>query len=169
LGIKATGIVLVTLSIYNQDLAIVANEALRSELMSYILATSFLFTYLIYRKRKMLSATIPFESQRTKKKAIQAHEMMGALLCLLAFLLYWHGSYTFNPLEYHIVSLPIFTAGLILVTISEKAFKIRLFTAKPRLTPCKYHNQNPKSEQHFCGACGRILNPMKINLSGRET
>ena len=330
LGIKAAAIVFATLSIYNQDLTIVANDALRSELMSHILAVPFLFAYLIYRKRKVLRATIPFKSPTTKGKTIQTHEIVGALLCLTAFLFYWHGSYTFNPLEHHMVSLPIFTAGLvlaifnpetlkvlafplafllflvpppleilytagttlstisseaaytvlktiglpvtltseyetpviiltkpgtapisfavdigcaglysltgftifavfvayiargaswrkaaiflaglpliyalnitriitivsigflstvevamqafhllggwvlifagtlILLTVSEKVFKIRLFTSNPRLTRCNYCNQNPESEQHFCGACGKILNPMKINLS----
>jgi len=333
LGIKVATIALATLVIFHQDLTIIANEALRSELMSHILAIPFLFVYLIYRKRKMLRATISFESQTTKRKSVHAHEMIGALLCLTAFLLYWHGSYTFNPVEYHIVSLPIFTAGivltvfnpetlnvlafplalllflvppplemlytagttlstisseaaytvlktiglpvtltseygtpvitltkpgsssisfaldiacaglysligftifavfvayiareppwrkitiflvglpliyalnitriiiivcigflssveaamqafhlvggwiliftgtLILLTISEKVLKIRLFTAKLGLMPCKYCNQNLKSKEHFCSVCGRILNPMKINLSGRD-
>jgi hypothetical protein len=39
----------------------VANEAVRSEPMSHILAVLFLLAYLVYRKRRMLRATIPLE------------------------------------------------------------------------------------------------------------
>ena len=51
---KAVVIVLIILAIYNKEIAILANEAVRSELMSYILVVPFLFSYLVYRKRKML-------------------------------------------------------------------------------------------------------------------
>jgi len=114
ISIKAVTIILATIAIYFQDLTTVANEAIRSELMSHIIAIPFLLTYLIYRKRKMLRATIPFETTNPTQKPTYTHEIVGALLCLTAFLLYWHGSYTFTPLEYHMISLPIFTAGLIL-------------------------------------------------------
>jgi len=118
IGPKIAVIVLASWAIYNQDLTLVANEAVRSELMSHVLALPFLFTYLLYRKRKMLGATIPFEQQIKGKRKIQTSEATGALLCLLAFLLYWHGSYTFHTLEYHMFSLPLFTAGLILITFN---------------------------------------------------
>lgn len=69
-GIKATAVVLTTLFIYNQDLTIVANEALRSELMSHILAVPFLIAYLTCRKRKMLMARAPPESSTTADRSI---------------------------------------------------------------------------------------------------
>jgi len=102
LSVKAMAILFGTLALYWQDLTIVANEALQSELASHILAIPFLLAYLLYRKRKMLRAVIPFESSNPMGKIILNREAVGAILCLLAFLMYWHGSYTFHPLEYHL-------------------------------------------------------------------
>jgi len=332
LSIKAFALLLATIAIFYQDLAILANEALKSELMSYILAIPFLLIYTLYRKRKMLRAVIPSETTNPTRKPTYTREIVGALLCLTAFLLYWHGSYTFHPLEYHMISLPLFTAGLVLIifntktlkilafpiafllfltpppleiiyevgatlstfsseaaynflkaiglpvslaaqygspliilnksegpltfaidiacagiyslmgftifavfvayiargaawkkatvflagiplicslnitriiitvlignqygvetamqafhlfggwalifigtlillTLSEKIFKIQLFTKKPKLTPCNNCNKNPENKQHFCPACGRTLNPMNLELSKRD-
>ena len=333
LSIKAIVIVSATLAIYFQDFTIIANEAIQSDLMSYVLVIPFIFAYLIYRKRKMLRATVSFETVNHNRKPTYIGEIVGVLLCLTAFLFYWYGSYTFYPLEYHVVSLPLFIAGLVLIifntktlkvlafpitfllflmpppleivyaagatlstissevaynvlkaiglpvslvaqsgtpviilqkpealpitfaidvacagiysligftifavfvsyiargstwkkvtvflagipliyalnitriiitvlignqygmeaamqafhllggwalifigtlillTISEKLFKIQLFATKPRITPCNYCNQNPNTKQHFCTACGRMLNPMNIKLSKRD-
>ena len=127
LSIKAGTIILATLAIYFQDLLIVANEAIRSELMSHILAIPLLLAYLLYRKRKMLRATMPFETTNSTRRPTYIHEIVGALLCLTAFLLYWHGSYTFHPLEYHMISLPLFTSGLTLIIFNTKALKVLTF------------------------------------------
>ena len=88
LSIKAFAVLLVTIAIFYQDLAIVANEALKNELMNYILAVPFLLTYLFYRKRKMLRATIPIKTANPTGKPKYTSEIIGALLCLIAFLLY---------------------------------------------------------------------------------
>jgi len=128
LSIKAATILFATLAIYHQDLTILGNEATRSELMNYMLAIPFLLTYLLYRKRKMLRAFISFETSTTKRKTTLPNEaFIGALLCAIAFLLYWHGSYTFHPLEYHVVTLPIFIAGLILIMFNAKTLKALAF------------------------------------------
>jgi len=140
LGTKIAAIMLPIFAIYHQDLTVVANEAIRSEPMSHILAVPFLFAYLIYRKRRILRTTIPLESPATRDETIHNHEAIGALLCLLSFLLYWQGSYTFNPLEYHMISLPILIAGLILLifnteTLMALAFQVAflLFLVPPPL------------------------------------
>jgi exosortase len=127
LSIKVIAVLGATIAIYFQDLTIIANEAIRSELMSYILAIPFLLAYILYRKRKMLRATIPFETTNPIRKPTYTREIVGALLCLTAFLLYWHGSYTFYPLEYHVVSLPLFVAGLILIIFNTKTIKVLAF------------------------------------------
>ena len=62
LGLKIVTITGAVLAIFNQDLTIIANDALQTEFMSYILAIPFLFAYLIYRKRKMLRAVISLEN-----------------------------------------------------------------------------------------------------------
>jgi exosortase len=333
LSIKVATILFATLAIYHQDLTILGNEAIRSELMNYTLAIPSLLAYILYRKRKMIRAAVPFETINPNRKPTYAREIVGVLLCLTAFFLYSHGSYTFHPLEYHMISLPLFTAGLILIifntktlkvlafpiafllfltpppleivyaagatlstfsseaaynflkaiglpvsladqygtpmiilqkpealpltfaidiacagmysligftifavfvayiargsswkkatvflagipliytlnitriiiivlmgnqygmeaamqafhllggwalifigtlillTISEKLFKIQLFTPKPKIMPCNYCNQNSENNQHFCATCGRLLNPMNLKLSKRD-
>jgi len=127
LTIKATALILTALAIYYQDLIIIVNDALQNELTSYILVIPFLLIYLMYRKRKMLRAVIPFETSYTIKKPTHINEIAGALLCLLAFLLYWHGSYTFTPLEYHMISLSFFVAGLILIIFNTKTLRVAAF------------------------------------------
>ncbi len=127
LTLKIAAITLAILAIYHQDLITIANEALRSELMSHILAIPFLFSYLIYRKKKMLKATIPLQEPKRSKNTIHIHEIIGALLCLLAVLIYLHGSYTFHPLEYHVASLPLFIAGTILIIFNTQTLRTLAF------------------------------------------
>ena len=129
LVLKIAIIIAATLAIFYQDLTIVANDALHIEFMSHILVIPFLFSYLIYRKRKMLRAVIPFETRNQQKETRFVPTIAGTILSATAILLYWHGSYTFTPLEYHMFALPIFAAGLILVlfnirTLRQLAFPI---------------------------------------------
>ncbi|NIQ06612.1 MAG: hypothetical protein GWO20_13055, partial [Candidatus Korarchaeota archaeon] len=58
-----------------------------------------------------------------------------------------------------------FIGTLILLALSEKILKIQLFTRKPKIAPCNYCNQNPENKQHFCPACGKLLNPINLKLS----
>ena len=128
LAVKAGAITLTTLAFYWQDLTILANEAIRSEFMTHILAIPFLFAYLLYRKRKMLRTVIPFKTAETKSKAtIFSSITIGAILCLLAIVIYWYGSYTFIPLEYHMASLIIFVVGCVLVMFNTLTFRVLAF------------------------------------------
>jgi len=127
LSIKAAATLAITLAIYFQDLTLIANEALQSDLMSYLLAVPFLYAYLIYRRRKMVRATVQFETTDKFGKPKYTSEIVGSLLCLTGFLLCWGGSYTFYPLEYHMLSLPIFAAGLILIIFNAKTLQVLAF------------------------------------------
>jgi len=127
LGIKATTSFGSVIAIYFQDLAIIANDAVRNDLMTYTIAIPFLFIYLLYRRRKMLRAALTFETNKPNTTKIHTNEIVGILLCLTAFLLYWHGSYTFYPLEYHLVSLPLFTTGLVLILFNMKTLRFLAF------------------------------------------
>lgn len=124
---RALAIIGATMAIYFQDLTIIANEALQSELTSHVLAIPFLLAYLIYRKRKTLRAAISFETSNPNHKPTYMQEIVGALLCLTAFLLYWHGSYTFYPLEFHLISLPIFVSGLVLIIFNVETLRALAF------------------------------------------
>lgn len=123
--IKSSVILFAIIAIYNKDFILIGNQATQSELMSYMLAIPFLTFYLIYRKRKMLKAVASFET--SKRENFFFEEFVGALLCIQAILLYWHGSYTFHPLEYHMISLPLFIAGCTLAFFNLQMLKILAF------------------------------------------
>jgi exosortase len=112
---------------YFQDLTLVFTNAVNDEATSYILIIPVIFAYLIYRKRKMLLAAI---TDTTPNPTINSRYYCipsGILLCLTAIILYWHGSYTFTPLEYHLATVPIFTAGLTLILFNPQTLRQALF------------------------------------------
>jgi len=127
LTVKIAAIALATLVLFSQDLAIIFNDALRSETTSHILAIPIIFTYLIYRKRKMLTAVTPLETQGQPKETKHLPTIAGILLFATAILLYWYGSYTFTPLEYHVAALPIFAAGLTLILFNPQTLRQLVF------------------------------------------
>jgi exosortase len=127
LCIKALVIILVTILLFHPDLAILFNDALQSEAASYILAVPFLFAFFVYRKRKMLRAVIPLENKNQPKEVRYLPLIAGILLFVIAVVLYWYGSYTFTPLEYHLLALPIFTAGLTIIFFNVQTLRQLIF------------------------------------------
>jgi exosortase len=123
LGSKIAVIIAAVIVVFYQDLAIVANDALQSDFSSHILAIPLLFAYLIYRKRKMLKAVVPLENQDQPKETRYLPTIAGIIISTTAILLYWHGSYTFTPLEYHMFALPIFLTGLILILFNTQTLR----------------------------------------------
>ncbi len=126
LGVKIAVVVVATLAIFYQDLVILANDALQSDFMSYMLAVPFLFAYILYRKRKMLN-TVMTKKQDEQKATRYLPTITGVLLSATAILLYWHGSYTFTPLEYHMMTLPIFATGLVLIFFNVQTLRQSIF------------------------------------------
>lgn len=140
LSIKIAAILFAVWAIYSKDLVIITNEAIQSKFTTYLLSIPFLFAYLVFRERKMLRAVVPFGGHRPIKKPAPISEIVGIMLSLLAFLLYWQESYSPYPLELHMFSLPLFVAGLILLlfnvpTLRTLALPITflLFLAPPPL------------------------------------
>jgi exosortase len=128
LALKASTIIVAVIAIYFQDLNLIFTDALYNESTSHILLIPLLLAYLVYRKRKMLRAAAPTQSRSTATPRYLA-TLSGILLCATAIVLYWYGSYTFTPLEYHVLTLPVFTAGLTLIlfnpqTLRQLAFPI---------------------------------------------
>lgn len=121
--LKTATILAAVLAIFHQDLTMMVNNALHSESMSYMIAIPFIFSYIIYRKRKMLRAVISIEKQDNPRQLKHLPTIAGILLSTAAILLYWHGSYTFTPLEYHLLALPIFTTGLTLVLFNPQTLR----------------------------------------------
>ena len=95
------------LIVYREDLLILYREGLYNESVSHVLLVPFLVGILVYEKRDLVKAALTFGN----KDSWQMDTIMGACLCLLAIQLYWYGSYTFYPLEYHLLSLPLFLSG----------------------------------------------------------
>ena len=118
--IKAAIIIFAVALVYNQDINLLINEATADAQTSYILLVPILTAYLIYRKRKILTAVTALPSQ-TK------NEVTGIALGALALTIYLAGSYTFHPLEYHILSIPIFLYGCILFLFNLETLKALAF------------------------------------------
>lgn len=113
-------IMLLVLIIYWRDMEILANEVLRNEAFNYILLMPFFACFLFYMKRDMIMAALGLEKHRRKSGMQYLDELIGVILCLIAILIYWYGSYTFYPLEYHLFSLPIFIIGIMLIMFNSK-------------------------------------------------
>jgi exosortase/archaeosortase family protein len=109
--------------VYWRDLEILANEAFQAEELSHVLLIPLFAGILLYWKRDIFKASISLDSMQKKSRNMFIDELIGLSLCLIAFLVYWYGSYTFYPLEYHLLSLPIFVSGIILVLFNLKALK----------------------------------------------
>jgi exosortase len=129
LALKASTMIVAVTALYSQDLRVIFADALTNESSSYVLIVPFLFAYLVYRKRRMLRASMPAERRDYPENTRHFGALAGILLCATAMILYWYGSYTFTPLEYHALTLPFFAAGLTLVlfnpqTLRQAAFPI---------------------------------------------
>ena len=144
-ALKFSVLTAVVIGFYLQDLTLVFKNALSDEATYHILAIPFLFGYLLYRKRAMVNASLKQES-KTFSSSFSKYFVLsiGILLCATAILAYWSGSYTFTPLEYHMITLPVMVAGLSLIlfngqTLRHLAFPIAfLFFLTPPPTEILY-------------------------------
>lgn len=125
--VKSLVVTLSVVAFYFQDLSMVFNGALNDEASFHILVIPFLFVYLIYRKRRMVNAAItqPTLSRQFFQRNFSL--LAGVTLCAVAILTYWYGSYTFTPLEYHMFTLPVMTAGLVLILFNPQTLKQLFF------------------------------------------
>jgi len=119
----STLVALAILIFYWQDFSILANEALQSESASHTLLVPFLAAYLLYQKRDIVKASVSLERLR-EAKSVSLHEIIGFAVCLSAFLLYWYGSSTFYPLEYHLASLPLLIVGTTVALFGRKTLML---------------------------------------------
>ena len=119
--IISVSLVILTISIvYWQDLAILINEAVQNEAVSHIILVPLLASFLIYRKRELVKASLNMKRLKGKAEVLSSSEVTGLAICLFAFILYWYGSYSFYPLEYHIASLITFVIGITLLLFNTK-------------------------------------------------
>jgi len=119
------------LAVYHQDLQLIFLDALQNEATNQALLVLPIFGFLIYRKRKMLRAVTSLKEtdQHTSIPQGMGHSstLIGILLSSASIIFYWYGSYTFMPLEYHILTMPIFTAGLVLILFNLETLRQLIF------------------------------------------
>ena len=128
LHILAFALVLASIFVvYGNDFAILANEAVQNEALSHILLLPFFVGFLFYLKKDVVSATLSIDKGGNQTNTKYVKDVLGIVLCLVAFIVYWYGSQTFYPLEYHIFSLPIFLAGVTLILFNPKALIMLIF------------------------------------------
>jgi exosortase len=111
-NIEAAVILLTFVSVivaYWRDSLVLLDDALRSDMASYVLALPFLIFYMLYKRRNLLKAQLCIEAQ--KEENVVMKNIIAVALCLSALFLYVYGSFTFNVLQYHLVSLVIYAAG----------------------------------------------------------
>lgn len=104
-------------------MSIIFADALEKDVTSYIIAIPIILSYLICRKRKILTTVASTNTSQQTEKTSYFPTIAGILLTATSILLYWYGSYTFTSLEYHLYSLPLFTAGLVLILFNTSTLK----------------------------------------------
>jgi exosortase len=121
-------IIISTLILYWPDIILLGREALYNETSSYILVIPFLLLYILYRMRKRFYVSVGnIIEQNPQSNGIPVKEITGLAVCLFAYVLKWYGNYMFQPLDFHLVSLPIFVAGLIILIFNYETLKIMSF------------------------------------------
>lgn len=126
-GLALFLVVFLVFVVYRHDLETLVNEALNSEALSHLLLMPLFVGFLFYVKRDLFKASLALETLQKQDKRRYVDELIGLSLCLIAFILYWYGSYTFYSLEYHLLSLPIFVIGTILILFGMKALRVLIF------------------------------------------
>ena len=123
----ATLVILLVFIVYGEDLKILFNEAIQAEEFNHILLVPFFAIFLFYLKRDLVKASLSLERSRERFRVKYLDEIAGLILCLVAFLIYWYGSHTFYPLEYHIMSIPVFLMGITLILSNSKVLTVLIF------------------------------------------
>jgi exosortase/archaeosortase family protein len=123
---KMTFIFLSTFIIYYQDFKILFIDAISNEIYTYFLLMPFLIGYILYRKRKIILASISFGENVVENQEYYGL-LVGSIMCFISILLRLYGSYTFIPLEIHIISIPIFLTGSFIMLFNAKGISTVIF------------------------------------------
>ncbi len=118
LSIKLFLLVLFPLVPYFQDFGQVFSLALSDSEAQYVLLVPFVVAYFFYKRRKAFLVS---------RKNSRVHDLFGASLCLLALLIYVLGSYSFYSLQLHLLSLPIFVAGVTMLLFGTDTLRLLVF------------------------------------------
>jgi len=109
---------LVVLIGYWQDFTEVLKLSLSDPELQYTLLVPPIIVFFLYRKRKAFLLS---------RQGSWIKDSIGICLCLLALILYVWGSYSLYPLQIHLLSLPIFAAGITLLVFGADVLRILIF------------------------------------------
>lgn len=108
---------------YWQDFTFLYNEALNNDFASHIILIPFLLFLIIYRIRFRLAASITIY----KSSGSISKDFVAIIFFLLSYVIKIYGSYTFQPTEYRILSLPFFIVSVILFLFNYETLKSAIF------------------------------------------
>ena len=106
ISIKFSAWLIIPVVAYLQDFSQVFSLALSDSEAQYVFIVPFAVAYFFYRRRKAFTVSRPSN---------HLHDLSGIALCILSLFIYIMGSYSFYILQLHLVSLPIFVAGITLL------------------------------------------------------
>ena len=114
--VKVMLIGIAVLLIYGNDLYVTFSRAVSfnaGNISNYVLVIPFLILFVLYRKRRIILAVTTLPDGHKKSPSLD--DVLGATLCFIAITVFFLGSSTFYSLEYHLLSLPIFIAGAVML------------------------------------------------------
>ncbi len=117
-ALKFSLLLVIPLVTYFQDFGQVFNLALSDSEAQYVLLVPFVVAYFFYRRRRAFLLA---------RENSPLHYLTGISLSLLALLVYVLGSYSFYSLQLHLLSLPIFVAGVTLLIFGADVLKLLVF------------------------------------------
>lgn len=117
-GLKFSIWLLIPLVTYLQDFGQVLNLAYSDSEAQYVLLVPFVVAYFFYRRRRAFLVNRPNN---------RLHDLLGISLSLLALFVYVMGSYSFYSLQLHLISLPLFVAGITILVFGADVLKILIF------------------------------------------
>jgi exosortase len=101
-----------------QDFSHIFSLALSDSEAQYVFIVPFAVAYFFYRRRKAFTVSRPSN---------HLHDLLGIALCILSLFIYVMGSYSFYTLQLHLVSLPIFVAGITVLIFGADVLKLLAF------------------------------------------
>lgn len=125
---KSFVIIFVILAIYLQDLIIIFTGALNDEANFHIFAIPLLFTYLLFRKRKMIKASFKQTEDEKATTLSSLPLLIGISLLVFSILFYAYGSYSFTPIEFHMFTFPLMIGSLVLILFGFQILKELAFS-----------------------------------------
>ena len=106
------------IAIFFQDFIEVFNLAIGNSEIQYILIVPLIAGFFFYKHRKAFF----FSRENT-----HLEDLAGAATCLMALVIYIYGSYSLFPVELHLLTLPIFLAGTLLLFFGKDTLRTLFF------------------------------------------